>query len=1098
MEPHNLQVHLLGGFRITLNGQILTGINHARQQSLLAYLMLNASTAQLRQHVAFCFWTDSTEERAYANLRSVIHHIRRSCPGLDPFLATTQTTLQWRWLGSSRLDVAEYETLISQVNAAPDSDQVCNLLIQAANAYQGDLIPGCYDDWLIPVRERLSQTHVQVLRQLVEQLVARGEYQSAIEYATRLRSHDPFRETSYRRLMELYEAVNDRAAALRVYHDCMAVLDRELGVEPSSETRAVYERIMNPAIHRTSHEQTPLPVVPSLSSDRLVGRRDEWQILQNAWQNARQGRPHFVLIRGEGGIGKTRLAEELLVWAKQRNFLTVRTRAYAAEGQLAYAPVIEWLRTEPYQDQWRTLDSVWLSELARLLPQIQSEIPDLPRLTPLTDKWQRQRLFEALAHAALSVGEPLLVLIDDLQWADQETLEWLHFFLRFKPSAALLILGTARMEEVDATHPLSTLVMHLRHVAQITEIQLDGLDSTTSAQLAQQVAAHTLEPEILNALYAYAQGVPLFLVEAIRTGLGKGGGEAWRWQNVRIDSSTPLGEHLPLPPRVYAVLQARLAQLSPEARQLADLAAVIGRSFTFDLLAQASGTGEADLVRALDELWRRRIVRERGTDYDISHDRIRDVAYAELAPMQRRMLHRRVAQALEHIHASDLQAVSAQLAWHYQHSGSAKQAVGYYMRAGMAAQRIYANSQAIDLFAKGLALLEQLPATADRDKQELALQMALAASARAKSFLAPEGHQALSRALELSRKVDNSKSYFWLLYGLDQYHFIRGELSQTQELSQALLTISDHEQTPQSIFVSHMMVGATNFIVGNLFAAKAHFIKCSKLYTAELHEEQVLFAGLDHGVLAIAFGSHAFWCLGHVDQALRNSQTALNLAQQLAHPISQVLALTYMAVVHQFRGERGAAQAQAEAALSLAAQHETSYYGTWAAILVAWAQAWEHPGQEEIARLRAALDDFCAPGARLRFPYYLSLLAQVFAKAGQLDAGLAVIAEAISDADNRGEHWWDAELHRLRGELLLRQGAHMQQGEAAFQQALAIARQQHSAALELRAATSLARLWQPQQPEQARHILSAVYARFDEGYETLDLQKAKSLLAELS
>jgi DNA-binding SARP family transcriptional activator/predicted ATPase len=1102
MEQHQLNVHLLGGFRITLSGQILTCFNQSRQQSLLAYLMLHADTPQSRQHVAFCFWPDSSEERAYANLRYTLHQLRHSCPELELFLESTQLTLQWRALASFRLDVAEYETLIQQANETADSAQVCKLLIHAANLYQGDLLPGCYDDWIIPVRERLSQTHAQLLRQLVDRLAAEGEYQAAIDYATRLRSYDPFREMSYRRLMELYEATGDRAAALRVYHDCVSVLARELGVEPGPETRAVYERIVNPTALPVTPIQPSPPVIAAAPGDRLIGRWQEWQQLQSAWQTAREGRPHLVLIRGEGGIGKTRLAEELATWANQRGHLTVRTRAYAAEGQLAYAPVVGWLRAELYRDKLRTLDSVWLVELARLLPELLGEIPDLPHLTPLTDRWQRQRLFEALAHAALSVGLPLLVLMDDLQWADQETLEWLHFLFRFHPPdgrpVALLVVGTARMEEVDAAHPLSALLMHLRHDVQVSEIELDALDAAASAELAQQAAGRPLEPETLAALYTYAEGVPLFLVEAVRAGADNSGEDTWRWHNVGAADSTPSPAPASIPPRVYAVLQARLAQLSPEARRLADLAAVIGRSFAVDLLAQASGAGEAELVRGLDELWKRRLVRERGADYDISHDRIRDVAYAEIAPMQRRMLHRKVGQALEHIDAADLDAVSAQLAWHYEQGALPKQAVEYYRRAGMAAQRVYANNQAIDLFRKGLALLAELPASAERDRQELSLQMAMAASARTKSFLASEVNQAFNRALELSRKVDGAKQHFWPLWGLHVYHLIRGEMRQCQEVTQSLLTIAQQEQTPQFLLVAHTSFGGTSFLAGELLVAMTHFAQCANLYTPEMHEEQVLITGVDYGLLLPAWNAHALWCLGHADQALRKCQTAFALARHLADPFSQVRALAYFSMLHQFRRDNDAAQAQAEAALALAIRHEVSYYGAWAAILAQWALAWAHPGSKEIAGLRKALHDFRATGAGLRWPYYLSLLAEVYAKAGQPDAGLETIGEALAVAAEKGEQWWNAELHRLRGELLLAQGADVQQVGAAFQRALAIARQQQVRALELRAATSLARLWRQSQTDQACRMLSAVYCQFDEGFDTLDLQEAKALLAELA
>ncbi|MCC6454492.1 MAG: AAA family ATPase [Caldilineaceae bacterium] len=258
-----VDVHLLGGFRMTLNGQPLTCPSQSRQQSLLAYLMLHADSPQSRQHLAFCFWPDSSEERAYANLRYSLHQLRRSCPGLKPFLEITQATVKWCGQETFRLDVAEYQALLQQANEAADLAQACKRLIQATNLYQGDLLPSCYDEWIIPMRERLSQTHMQTLQKLVDGLVTQGKYQSAIDYASQLRSYDPYRELSYRRLMELYEATGDRAAALRVYHECQSILARELGVEPGPKTRAVYERIMNP------------PVSAVVTGEKLAGRQEE-------------------------------------------------------------------------------------------------------------------------------------------------------------------------------------------------------------------------------------------------------------------------------------------------------------------------------------------------------------------------------------------------------------------------------------------------------------------------------------------------------------------------------------------------------------------------------------------------------------------------------------------------------------------------------------------------------------------------------------------------------------------------------------------------------------------------------------------------------
>jgi tetratricopeptide (TPR) repeat protein len=492
------------------------------------------------------------------------------------------------------------------------------------------------------------------------------------------------------------------------------------------------------------------------------------------------------------------------------------------------------------------------------------------------------------------------------------------------------------------------------------------------------------------------------------------------------------------------------------------------------------------------------MIRERGTDYDMSHDRIRDVAYAEISPIQRRLLHRKVAQALEQAHSANLDAVSAQLAWHYEHAAAPKRAIDFYQRAGIAAQRMYANSQAIDLFDKGLTLLQELPAIAERDQRELSLQMAMAASLRTKNYLSPELNRVLNRSLELSHRVNDVKLSFWPLWGLHFFHHIRGEIAQAQQIVHSLLAIAEEQQDPNFLIASHSIAGAIDFYLCDYLSAQAHFNQARLRYCVEFHEEQVILTGFDHGIHAQAWLGHNLWILGDIDSSLRQGHQAIEQAGELEHPFSQVLSLAYLAMLHCFRREIHEAQQYADAAMSLASRHEVGYYGAWAAILSAWAAAWQNPGKDEIAALHSALHDFRSPGSGLRWPFYLSLLAEIYGKSGQIDMALATIGEALEAVTTNGEYWWQAELHRMRGVFLVSQGADPEQIEAAFQQALTLARQQKALVLELRATMDLARLWQKTQRDLAYQLLSSVYAQFTEGFDTLDLQEAKELLASLS
>jgi hypothetical protein len=352
------------------------------------------------------------------------------------------------------------------------------------------------------------------------------------------------------------------------------------------------------------------------------------------------------------------------------------------------------------------LEDARLAEVARLLPELLARQPGLPRPAALTEDWQRQRLFEGLARAVLGACRPLLLAIDDLQWCDRDTLEWLHFLLRFDRGARLLVTGTYRTEEVGEGHPLVSLLHALRPHGQVTEVELGPLDEAATRTLAARVAGREIDPGVAKLLFRETEGNPLFVVETVRAGLPLRGPSQAAGPAALPGDPSPGGAALP--PKVRSVLEARLAQLSPPARDLAELAAVIGREFPFELLARAGRRDEEALVCELDELWQRRIVRERGASgYDFSHGKLQEVAYRNLSAARRRLLHRHVAQALEALHAEEPDVVSYQVAAHYERAGLPDEAIPHYLWAAEVARRVYANEEAVGLLRRGLALVEE-------------------------------------------------------------------------------------------------------------------------------------------------------------------------------------------------------------------------------------------------------------------------------------------------------------------------------------------------------------------------------------------------------
>ena len=372
----------------------------------------------------------------------------------------------------------------------------------------------------------------------------------------------------------------------------------------------------------------------NLAPSSLVGRQAEWARLREAWEWAVNGRASFALVTGVAGIGKSRLAEELLTWAERQGVATAKTRSYAAEGRLSLAPVREWLRSDALLPHLAGLDDVWRAEVARILPELLSARPGLPRLAPMTELGDRLRFFEALARAMLLAPPPLLLLIDDLQWCDRETLEWLHFLSRFDPKARLLVLGTARSEEL-APRTRSGAAAALRSASQLAEVALEPLDAAETAELAAQVGDRVFDVDAATRLYRETEGNPLFVVETVRAESGGESPPGVPEQGIaRVSSPRPRGDRGPPGPA-----------LGPRPGDGA-AAAVVGRAFDVEVLVRLVGAEDV-VARALDELWRKRIVREQGPNaYDFTHDKLREVAYGETSAPKRRLLHRRVAEVL--------------------------------------------------------------------------------------------------------------------------------------------------------------------------------------------------------------------------------------------------------------------------------------------------------------------------------------------------------------------------------------------------------------------------------------------------------------------
>lgn len=963
-----MSIRLLGQFQV-LRGDAPVPLDSARAESVLAFLLLHRHEPQPRQRVAFALWPDSTEAQALTNLRHVLHTLRHSLPGIDRHLEVTPRTLSWRPDPPYRLDVAEFEAALDRESWR-----------EAVEAYTGDLLAGRSDDWADAEWDRLRHRYLGALERLVASAQERGDLAGAAQHAERLMREQPTHEEAYRMLMRLHDARGDRTSAVRVYHECAETLERELGVEPAAATRAAYDALL---------ARDDVGQVARVGGTPFVGRSPERARLTAAWRQART-RSQVVLLAGEPGIGKTRLAEEFRAWGAHRGAVTAVARAYRGEGTLAYGPVTAWLRSERLNRSLRALPAPYLTELARLLPEL---LATVPRPQRLPESEQRQRLFDAVVRALVAPGAPVLLVADDVQWWDREALQLLHYVVRTQPSVPLLVVATARREDIDTTAPLRDLLNTLRVAQTVTEIDLDRLNRAETAVLAEQLDGNRLAEADVAALYEQTEGNPLFVVEAVRAG----------------DVLTP---------KVQAVIQSRVAQLSAVARELVEIAATVGREFTAEVLAAAGGLSDDVVVRGLDELWRRRIIREHGTTaYDFSHDKIRGAVYAALSPMRRRYLHGQVAQALDTTFAQDLDSVSGRLARHYEEAGQLERAVGAYARAADVAQQLYAHAESARLLTRALELLRMKPESAQRWNRELELSTALLAPLVAsEGYASPQIHETHRRALVLTRSLRAEPSPP-LLRSLGLGSLALGDFAAARGYGTALRERGQRDDDDILRVEGEYLLGVTAFWAGELTAAREHLERAVATYRDENLREHLLRYAQDPPVICLTRLALTQWFLGDEAAAIRARDQGLARAEEIAHPYSLTTALLFASLLALDMGDvpalrRFVARGKAAVLPVAGVQVEAAI-----AALDAYLQVLDGRPSEGIAEIERILAatlkrDQAAPGLRSAL---LRILLAACDAAADPDTGLRVAGELIALTNSVV---WRPEAERLRTKFL--------------------------------------------------------------------------------
>jgi len=769
----------------------------------------------------------------------------------------------------------------------------------------------------------------------------------------------------------------------------------------------------------------------------LVGRATERAQLTALWREAARGSARLVLVSGEPGVGKSRLVDELRTWCAHAGAVTVEARAYAAEGTMAYGLVAAWLRSASVGARMDRLQRHDLTELARLLPELLVQVPDLPAPEPLPEDEQRQRLFGAIARAIRPAGTPMLLVADDVQWCDAQSLQFVHYLLRAESEAPLLLAATARREEIDTHHPMSELIAGLQALGRMSEVPLERLSREESAILAERIRGRSLTEAEADGLYGESEGIPLFVVEALRLG-------------ERHASARGTGS------RMQGVISARLARLSATAADLVGVAATIGREFTAQVLADASGAEDAALVSGLDELWRRGLVRAHGLNaYDFSHDKIREAAYLALSPAQTRHHHLRVAQALERSHAGAPDAVSAQIAAHYEAAGAPAEAVGWHQRAADAAQRLHANADAVRSLERALALLGLLPAGTERAALELELLTALPAPlVPIGGYLSQPMVEVHARALAVAAELGVEPEPP-LVRSIALAQLSRGDFDTAQAVGEQLRAWAERDGDDVLWVESAYVLGVAAFWRGRLEEARAHFAGAVERYRPERGSTHLERYGQDPQIFCVMRLAHTLWLLGRDDEARRALDVAASLSQRSAQPHSRVYTIVWSALLALDRNDERQLRQHVEELLpqrgaGWQAEFAVETFGGYVDVL-------DGRVEEGMQRVRAVVSSMrAAPAAPGALGISARVLVEACAAAGDAQAGLAAADEAL--AMGGGAELWEAEIRRLRAEFLAALDSAPEAIEAELTRALETAERQGARPFERRAREDLERL----------------------------------------
>lgn len=841
---------------------------------------------------------------------------------------------------------------------------------------------------------------------------------------------------------------------------------------------------------------------------RFIGRQLELSTIERCQARAGQGHGQVVAFIGQAGVGKSRLYHEFLHLPLSKGWQVLEGIPVSYGKATSYLPVIDLLKSY-FHIEDRDDDQAIQDKVRERLVAIDKGLE--PMLVPflalldvsfedagwnaLDPPHRRKRTLEGIKQLLLTESrtQPLILVFEDLHWIDSETQAFLDSLVKSLPTARILLLVNFRPEY---EHRWGNLAYY-------TQYHIEPLAPENAEELLHTLLGNDRSLTALKRiLIEQTQGNPFFLEESVRTLVETGTLTGTKQAYVMADEK----KRVQMPATVQGVLAERIDRLTMEDKQLLQTAAVVGKTVPFALLRAISDRPAEQLHQGLARLQDSEFLYETrrfpDLEYTFKHSLTYEVVYKGLLHERRRMLHRRIAHAMESIYSARLAEQVERLAHHYTEAGLAERAVGYWQQAGQRAIERSANVEAVGHLTKGLEVLETLPETPERNRQELGLLTALGAVQ-----ITTEGpgtakvERAYERARDLRARFEESPEHYDFVVLWGRWRLCM-DLKEALELANELLGLAESQNDAGMLLQAHHAQWATHFNLGELISCREHIEAGITLYEQQKHPSHtLLYGGHDTAVCGHSVAALTLWLLGYPDQGLLRADRSIALARKLDHAASLAHALDFALALDQYRQDPKTALERAEAMITFATEEGFPHYLARAMVFRGWAHTvLDEEPDSGIQEMVAGMEKQVQTGEEDDFPVFLHMMAEGYAIAGRAEEGLSKVNRAIAIAKRRGvRHWWGAELSRCKGQLLLTLSPDNHgEAEAYFKRALRLSREQHAKSLELRAAISLADLWRTQgKSEAAREQLGEVFAWFSEGFDSRDLKQAKALLDKL-